>query len=149
MEAVGFAASLLTLVSAALESTKVIYELASNLVDSPKALENLATAIKHLESILRYFERLGTSGSIRREELQQIDDAFWADLSDLLADCNKDLSNIRHHLDKINASSSPHIAKKTRRAIRMKLQERDLEEIWKKLLHYTELFTWQLNRTGM
>lgn len=148
MEAVGFAASLLTLLSAAVSSAQAIDQFIKNLHDQPAPLAGLGLAVRELTTNLLYFRRFQNTWADRDFVTQNIDASFSHDLETLLSDCSRELSLIEERISKLQSHSTKNILQKGKKAFRLNLCEDEFDLAWKKIQLYTQQFALLLGRAG-
>lgn len=148
MEAIGLAASIITLAGTTLQSTRLINELINNTVRPPQLLEDLSFATKQLENVLSYIKTIEESGPGRQDAFVNFDDSLQHDLHNLLTECDRDLGEMRNRL---LAFSFPerHSTGKIKRAFKILTNDHELQGMWKRTQAYTELFSIYLGRVGI
>jgi len=99
MEAIGFAASLLTLAATAFQASKLISELIKNCNECPRELSNLATAVQQLERLVAFMR---TIDEARLNNDGDLDARLSEHLTDLVKNCTQDLLDIHTKLDRLD-----------------------------------------------
>jgi hypothetical protein len=132
------AASAITLLTAALQSTKVTYQFVSALKDGPQEVQRLSLAIANLHSVLSQLSNLlATSAADPARDLTA--------LSVLVRACNTDLCCLEKEFCTLRPSDHDTKTKVFWKRVKATLREKDLERMWIKLNHHTAELTVQLN----
>ncbi|KAL9623270.1 MAG: hypothetical protein Q9160_002377 [Pyrenula sp. 1 TL-2023] len=148
MEAIGLAASIITLAGTALQSTRLLNEFISNTVRRPQLLEDVSFATKQLEKALSYIKTVGESSPHQQDALDNTDLALQHDLRTLLAECDRDLKEMRNKLFTFSVSGT-NSAGKIKRAFKVLTNDHELQGMWKRTQSYTELFSIYLGHIGI
>ena len=146
MEAVGFAASVLTLAATALQTSRVIDELIRNYAECPEALVNLTTSVQHLERLIACVRDLDEP---RLKDHGGHDTRLFEDSKTLVEDCTRDLLRIQQKLEELGPVAEKRFRARMRKAIQRMNHEGVLDKMWKQVLHYTQHFSALLTRVGM
>lgn len=136
MELLGGAASAISVVTLALQSTKVIYEVASIISHGSDDIDRLATATSNLEKLLKVIERLiehavDTNNVIEGKLLEE--------MTPLVVQCANALHGIISKLVQLQIVPEDRRWKKVKKHARMLLDTKGISEMWNTVNHYVEL----------
>jgi hypothetical protein len=146
MEAVGLAASLLTLAATALQTSRVISELVKNFEECPKDLANLTTAVQQLEKLVAYIRSID---DVRLGGSTFSDTSLRDDLKNLVNKCTQDLSDLQPRLSNLGPATNRTRRARLKIAIQRMTHSGELDTMWKQILHNTQLLAVFLTRIGM
>lgn len=146
MDGVSIAASIISVVVVGLQCIKFIHQTASGIKNGPNAVHKVATASQNLSQFL---EQINDLAEQAKETLAGKDIRFLQELQPLLEECVRRLDHIKETLQKFPAASGDHIWNRTKRKTKIYLHEKDFEEMWNVLNHYTQLLGSQLARIDM
>ncbi|RBR12478.1 uncharacterized protein FIESC28_08602 [Fusarium coffeatum] len=120
MEAVGFGASILTFVAAAVSVSKSIHDILSAIKDGPETIGFLNNEISQLEAILQRLLQVSasTAGLSDRPELEQ-----------LVKKCKDDLVAFEAKLRQLDVSGADSRRGRLWRKLKICLEEKDLDHI--------------------
>ena len=136
MELLAGAASAISVVTLALQSTKVIYEVASTISHGSDDIDRLATATSNLEKLLKVIERLiehavDTNNVIEGKLLEE--------MTPLVDQCANALHGIISKLVQLQIVPEDRRWKKAKKHARMLLDTKGIAEMWNTVNHYVEL----------
>lgn len=97
MEAVSAGAGVLTFITVALQSTKKVYEAVSDIKNGPRLVENLASAVKNLQSVLTQLSNCPAVASADAE-------TDLGGILGLVKTCSEDVSCYEKELSKVRTS---------------------------------------------
>ncbi|KAH0842541.1 hypothetical protein FOPE_07481 [Fonsecaea pedrosoi] len=146
MEAVGFAASLLTLASTLIQVSTVIRDLRRNYGECPQALINLASAVDELERLITYVKSLDET---RLKDHGDLDKRLFDDSQALVDKCRQDLSGIQQKLGQLSRPAEKRFRPRLNKALKRLNHDRDIDNWWHQVLHYNQLFSGLLTRIAM
>ncbi|KAK4936068.1 hypothetical protein LTR10_022970 [Elasticomyces elasticus] len=122
MEAVGSASSLLAVITAAIQSTKIVYDAVSAVRNGPAAAQRLAKTINDLLQLLSLFERFGP----RLEAISEQNGRDTAEyLRKKLLECERRMNEIQVMLVTFQVRPECKFGDKLKRSGRLNLQEKD------------------------
>ena len=136
MEAVGGAASVITVVTLALQSTKIIYEVVSSIKHGSDDINRLARATSNLEKLLTITQRLaehakGTNNVGEGKLLEE--------LTPLVDQCADALREIPPKLARLQKDSRDRRLQKAGKYAKVYLDTKGVNAIWNTVNHYVEL----------
>ncbi|ORY13829.1 hypothetical protein BCR34DRAFT_613130 [Clohesyomyces aquaticus] len=135
-EAVGVAASVLTLVGASLKSTKFIYEVVSSIKDAPTRIRRLADAVHELQLILQKLQSC--------RALSASNSANTGNLKSSISRCKRDVDRYAAELEKrVDSSGRPLVDFKTK--IKVSMQDKYLQSMEIVLQGHIQSLTLHLN----
>ncbi|OQV01081.1 Ankyrin repeat-containing protein isoform 1 [Cladophialophora immunda] len=143
MEAVGFAASLLTLASTLIQVSTVIRELRRNYGECPPALAKLASAVSELERLITYVKSLDET---RLKDHGDLDRGLFKDSKEMVEKCEHDLSEIQQKLEQLGRPADKGFRSKLKKAVKRLNHDRDIDNWWNQVLYYNQLFSVLLTR---
>lgn len=132
------AASVLTFIAVALQSTKSIYEAVSAIKSGPQQVESLASAVRTLQSVLTQLSNCPAVKSADPETDLKV-------ILSLIESCKCDVLRYEGELRKVRISPDD---KKTGRAwkkFKTILQEKDFQRMWDGVNHHISALGFQLN----
>ena len=136
MEVVGGVASAITVVTLALQSTKVIYEAVSSIHQGSDGIERLVCATSNLEKLLKFIERLTehakTSDNVAQGKLLE-------ELTPLVDQCAQSLREILPKLGQLQENSNDRRWQKAKKLAKIYLDTKGVADIWNTVNHYVEL----------
>ena len=132
-ESMDGAASAITVVSLALSSTKVLYEIVASIKHAPKCVSQIALYLRDLSSILQ--QLVGYSANLH----------LAADLPTLIERFGESLKTLDAKLGKLSASDGNNRAELMWKNVKALLQERQLEKMATCLQQHVAALSLQLN----
>ena len=127
MEAIGGVASIVTVVTLALQSTKVIYEATSSIRHGSEDIDRLARATSNLEKLLESIKRLAehveSTNSVAQGKLLD-------ELKPLVDQCAKSLGKISAKLISMKKDSNDGRLKKAKKYAKVYLDTKGVNEMW-------------------
>ena len=136
MEVLGGVASVIAVVTLALQSTKVIYEVTSSINHGSDDIYRLAKAISNLEKLLEAIKRLAehaeNTHSIAEGKLLE-------ELTPLVDECANALREVYPKIMQLQNDSNDRGWKKAKKYARVYLDTKGVAEIWNTVNHYVEL----------
>ncbi len=138
MEAAGAAASLVTIVAAALQSTKKVYETVSGIKQAPQHVSQLSLAVQNLQSVL---SQLLNCRAIKNAEAS----TNLVAMSNAIKACSKDVLRFEKELGKLRICTSDKVVGKTWKMIQIAVREKDFRQMWVQVNHHVTSLTIQLN----
>lgn len=136
MEVLGGVASVIAVVTLALQSTKAIFEVVSSISHGSDDIERLARATSNLEKLLRLIERLA-----KHAESTNIvaEGKLLEQLTPLVDQCACALREILPKLTPLQKDSEDRRWKKAKKSARVYFDTKGVAEIWNTVNHYVEL----------
>ena len=136
MEVVGGVASVIAVVTLALQSTKVIYEAVSSINHGSSGIDRLVKATSNLEKVLEFIHRLashaeGTSNVAEGKLLEE--------LAPLIDQCAQTLREILPKLGQLQKNSNDQRWQKARKIAKIYLDTNSVADIWNTVNHYVNL----------
>ena len=132
-ESMDGAASVITVVSLALSSTKVLYEIVVSIKHAPKCVSQITSYLRDLSSILQ--QLVGYSANLH----------LAADLPTLIERCAKSLKTLEAKLGRLSASDGNNRAELMWKNVKASLQEKQLEKMATCLQQHVAALSLQLN----
>ena len=146
MEAIGGVASIIAVVTLALQSTKVIYEAASSVNHGSDDIDRLAKATSNLEELLEVIKRLAEHA----ENTKSVADGkLLEELTPLIDQCANALSNIAPKLDQMKIDDKDRPWKKVKKHAKVYLDTKRIAEIWNVVNHYVQLLGSRLTNASV
>jgi Fungal N-terminal domain of STAND proteins len=142
MESIGVAASIITVITLGLQSSKFIYETGSGIKGGPATVQKLVKAAQNLTKLLEQTKELAGRA---KETLGEHDARFFEDFKPLLCDCVGELQHIRETLGKFIGSSDFTFWNN----VRTYLREKDFDRMWNSVHYYVQSLGTQLVHAGM
>jgi len=137
MEALGAAASIVSLVTAALQSAKVIQEILSGIKDGPTLINELTSKLSDLRGLLPQLERLQSTSGSTIDELRRTTER-----------CAGELQMFEAKLAKLRNVPGDRRWAKVRKGLKTVLKEDEFSSMRRKLSDYMNSFTVQLGVIG-
>lgn len=125
------AASVITIISLALSSTRNIYTTVSSFKNAPKIVQQIASYLSHLSNVL--------------QQLRTCNDSLYlvADLQGLIKKCAQDLENFERKIAKLS-SSTDNCAERLWKNVKATLQVKDLDRMSALLQQHVTVLSLQL-----
>jgi Fungal N-terminal domain of STAND proteins len=142
MEGIGVTASIITVITLGLQSSKFIFEAVSGIKGGPATVQKLVKAAQNLSKLLEQIKEIARRAT---ETLGEHDAQFFEDLKPLLCDCVGELQHIRETLGKITRSSDSTLWKN----VKTYLHEKDFDKMWNRIHYYVQFLGTQLVHAGM
>ena len=136
MEALGGVASVIAVITLALQSTKVIYEFTSSISHGSDDINRLATATGNLQNLLEDTKLL-TEHANRTNSVA--DGNLLEKIKPLVDRCANDLGEISGKLSHLQKDSKDGRWKKAKKHAKVYLDTKRVTEIWNTVNHYVEL----------
>ena len=136
MEALGGVASAITVLTLALQSTKVIYEVVSSISHGSDDIDRLARATSNLQKLLENTKQLAEH--VERTK-SMVDANLLGKMKPLLDQCADDLGEISRKLSPLQKDSKDRRWKKAIKHTKVYLDTKGATEIWNVVNHYVEL----------
>lgn len=136
MEVLGGVASAITVVTLALQSTKVIYEVASSIRHGSDDTNRLAKAASNLEKLLEGINRLAEHA---KDTHSVAEGKLLEELTPLVSDCANALREVSPKIMQLQKDSNDRPWKKAKKYAKGYLDTKGLTEIWNTVNHYVEL----------
>lgn len=141
MEALGGAASIITVTSLALQSAKAVYATVNGIRNGPKEINDLASALNHLSHIL--------------EQVTEISNSFCdtdrTDLSGLrkaMEECARSLADFRKQVEKLDVLPDEGKLGKVWKRVKVVLEKEDFRRMCVTVDHYISVFGTHLSLIG-
>lgn len=141
MEALGGAASIITVTSLALQSAKAVYATVNGIRNGPKEINDLASALNHLSHIL--------------EQVTEISNSFCdtdrTDLSGLrkaMEECARSLADFRKQVEKLDVLPDEGKLGKVWKMVKVVLEKEDFRRMCVTVDHYISVFGTHLSLIG-
>lgn len=136
MEVLGSVASVIPLVTLALQSTKAIYEIASSISHGSDDINRLARATKNLDRLLKATKRLAENA----ERTNTVAEGkLMEGLKPLVDQCTDALREIPPKLVPLQKDSSDGRLRKAKKYAKAYLDTKGVAEIWNTVNHYVEV----------
>lgn len=136
MEAIGGIASIISVVTLALQSTKVIYEAASSIRHGSDEIDRLARAVSNLEKLLKVIKQLAehatSTSSFAEGKLLE-------GLTPLVEQCANALREFPPKLAQLQKDSKDGGWRKAKKFARVYLDTKGVTEMWNTVNHYVEI----------
>ncbi|KAF8248642.1 ankyrin [Wilcoxina mikolae CBS 423.85] len=136
MDPLSPAASVVAIITAALNSAKFIHQIIRSIKDGPHHILELSAKLSDLQGILRQLQSFDRSGNAF-DELRQF-----------MAPCANDLANFERKLAKLNDIPGEGRWAKIRRGVGIMLREDDFLSMNRKITHYIDILTVQVGMFG-
>ena len=136
MDAVGGVASVIAVVTFALQSTKVIYEFTSSLSHGSDHIDTLAIATSNLQKLLEVTKLLAEHA---KRTNSVADGSLLENIKPLVDQCANDLGKISGKLSHLQKDSKDGRWKKATKGVKVYLDTKGVIEIWNTVNHYVEL----------
>lgn len=136
MEVLGGVASAIAVVTLALQSTKVIYEVARSISHGSDDIDRLAKAASNLEKLLKIIKRLAEHAENTKSVAEG---RLLEELTRLVDDCANALREVSPKIMQLQKDSNDRPWKKTKKYARGYLDTKGVTEIWNTVNHYVEL----------
>ena len=135
MEVLGGVASAIAVVTLALQSTKVLYEVASSISHGSDGIDRLAKATSNLEKLLEFIKRLAE----RAKNTNSVADGkLLEELTPLVDECANALREVTPKIMQLQKDSKDRRWKKVKKHARVYLDTKGVAEIWNTVNHYVE-----------
>ena len=136
MEALSGVASVISIVTLALQSTKVIYEVGSSISHGSDDIDRLVRATGNLERLLEVIKRL----AVHAERTNSVAEGkLLEDLKQPVEHCANALSDISVRLLQLQKDPKDRRWKKAKKSARVYLDTKGITEIWNTVNHCVEL----------
>ena len=136
MEALGGVASAITVITLALQSTKVIYEAVSSISHGSDDIERLARATSNLQKLLEDTKQLAEHA----ERTKSVANTNLLErIKPLLDGCADDLGEIVRKLSQLQKDSKDRRWRKAIKHAKVYLDTKGVAETWNTVNHYVEL----------
>ena len=136
MEAVGSVASIIAVLTLALQSTKVIYEFTSSISHGSDDIARLTAATGNLQKLLEYTKLLAEHA----ERTNSVANGNLLDKVKPLVDrCATNLRETSRKLDHLQKDPKDGRWKKAKKHVKVYLDTKRVTEIWNTVNHYVEL----------
>ena len=146
MDVLGGVASAIAVVTLALQSTKVIYEVASSIGNGSDGIDRLAKATSNLEKLLEFIKRLAE----RAKNTDSVADGkLLEELTPLVDECANALREVTPKIIQLQKDSKDRRWKKVKKHARVYLDTKGVAEIWNTVNHYVELLGSCLSNASM
>lgn len=136
MEVLSGVASVIAVVTLALQSTKVIYEIASSIGHGSNDIDRLARATSNLERLLKIIKHLAehaeSTNSVAEGKLLE-------ELAPLIDQCASALREFPPKLLQLQKDSKDQRWKKVKKYAKVYLDTKGVTEIWNTVNHYVGL----------
>ena len=143
MDAVGGVASVIAVITFALQSTKVIYKFTSSISHGSDDINRLATATSNLQKLLEDTKLLAEHAN-RTNSVA--DGNLLEKVKPLVDRCANDLGEISGKLSHLQKDSKDGRCKKAKKHAKVWLDTKGVTEIWNTVNHYVELLgSWFAN----
>lgn len=126
MEAVGVTPAILAIATAAIQSTKGVYEAVTAIRDGPEAVRRVANASNELLEMLNHFERFEPQ---LREILAERGDNWSENLHTRLQQCAASMNHIQEELRPYQQSSPYRIRDRMKRTVNYALGEKHIDSL--------------------
>ena len=136
MEVVGGVASIISVVTLALQSTKVIYEAVSSINHGSSSIDKLVRATNNLEKLLKAVYRLAVHAQATNNVAEG---KLLEDLTPLVDQCTQNLREISPKLGQLQAKSSDRRWQKAKKLAKVYLDTKGVTDIWNTVNHHVEL----------
>ena len=136
MEAVGGVASVIAVVTFALQSTKVIYEFTSSISHGSDDIDRLAIATSNLQKLLGHTKLVA---EYAKRTNSVADGNLLKKVKPLVDQCANDLGKISAKLSHLQKDPKDGRWKKTKKRAKVCLDTKGVAEIWNTVNHYVEL----------
>ena len=136
MEVVGGAASVITIVTLALQSTKVIYEAVNSINHGSDSIERLVRATSNLEKLLKFIHRLADHAEATNEVAEG---KLLEELTPLVNECAQTLREILPKLGQLRDNPNDGRWQKARKHAKVYLDTKGVADIWSTVNHCVEL----------
>jgi hypothetical protein len=142
MEGLGVAASVITVVTIALQSVQFISDTVSQIKDGPHSVNRLTAACSDLKQLFDIVEE-----TAKRSEhiLGATDSAFLNDVRPLLEKCVADLESINNTLSRLELPSGARFRDKVTVNAKSYVHAKDLERMWSTVHRYVQLLETRLS----
>ena len=136
MEAISGVASVISIVTLALQSTKVIYEVGSSISHGSDDIDRLVRATGNLEKLLEVIKRL----AVHAESTNSVAEGkLLEELKQPVEHCANALGDISVKLLQFQKDSKDRRWKRAKKYARVYLDTKGISEIWNTINHYVEL----------
>ena len=136
MDAVGVVASVITVATFALRSTKCIYEFTSSISHGSDDIDTLAIATSNLQKLLEHTKLLAEQA---KRTNKVADGNLLENVKPLVDQCANDLGKISGKLSHLQKDSKDGRWKKAKKGAKVYLDTKGVAEIWNTVNHYVEL----------
>lgn len=135
------AASIITVITLGLQSSKFIHETVSGIKGGPATVQKLVKAAQNLSKLLEQIKELAGRAT---ETLGEHDAHFFGGFTPLLSDCVGELQHIRETLGKIIRSDFT-----LWNNVKTYLHEKDFDKMWNSIHYYVHSLGTQLVHAEM
>ena len=136
MEAISGVASVISIVTLALQSTKVIYEVGSSISHGSDDIDRLVRATGNLEKLLEVIKRL----ALHAESTNSVAEGkLLEELKQPVGHCANALDDISVKLLQLQKDPKDNRWKKAKKSARVYLDTKGITEIWNTVNHCVEL----------
>ena len=136
MEVLGCVASVIAVATLALQSTKMIYEVASSISHGSDDIDRLVRVTSNLDKLLEIIKGLAEHAESTKSVAEG---KLLEELTPLLEQCASALREIPPKLIQWQKDSKDRRWKKVKKHARIYLSNKGITEIWNTINHYVEL----------
>ena len=136
MEVIGSAASVITIVTLALDSIKVIYKAVNSINHGSGNIERLVRATSNLQKLLEFIQRLADHAEATNEVAEG---KLLEELTPLVNECNQSLRALALKLGQLRDNPNDMRWQKARKHAKVYLDTKGVADIWSTVNHYVEL----------
>lgn len=141
MEALGGAASIITVTSIALRSAKAVYATVNGIRNGPKEINGLASALNHLSHILEQMAKISNS-------FGDTDGTDLSGLNKVMEECARSLADFRKRVEKLDVLPDERKLGKAWKRAKIVLEKEDFRRMWVTVDHYISVFGTHLSLIG-
>lgn len=146
MEALGGAASVITVIALALQSTKVIYEFTSSISHGSDGIARLTAAIGNLQKLLEDTKLLAEHA----ERTNSVADGNLPEkVKPIVDQCANDLRETSRKLYHLQKDPKDGRWKRAKKHAKVYLDTKEVTEIWNTVNHYVELLGFCLGNASV
>ena len=146
MEVLSGVASIITVVTLALQSTTVIFDEASSISHGSDEVDRLARATSNLKKLLEVIKRLAEQA---RSTNCVAEGGLVEELTPLVGQCAGALREISPKFVQLQKDPNDRRWKKAKKSARLYLDSEGVDEIWSTLNHYVELLGTSLGNASV
>ena len=146
MEAIGGVASVISVVTLALQSTKAIFEVASSVKHGSDDIDRLARATSNLTELLEVIKRLAEHAESTKSLAEG---KLLEELTPLIDQCANALREIVPKLDQVQRDPKDRRWKRVKKQARVYLDTKRIAEIWNVVNHYVQLLGSRLTNASV
>lgn len=135
------AASIITVITLSLQSTKFIYQSTKEIRDGPSVVTELAARTRRLEETLQQLQHLVQDSS----QLTRVHDtSIWEPLVRHTSQCSDTLQEMARKFKALDSSGSKDRLKKTWKGIKISLKKEDLSRSSDQMQHHIDVLGLQI-----